>query len=197
MEYAYIRVSAKDQNIARQLNTFMNLKIPKKNIYIDYSSGKDFERPKYQELIKKLKKDDVLFLKELDRLGRNYDEIIENWKMITKVLEVDIVVLDMPLLDTRLKTDLLKQLIVDLILQILSYVAETERTRNKIRQREGIDLALQRGVKFGRPLKATKEEFLECYNSYKKELISIETACEELNVSMATFRRYTKRYIDK
>jgi len=152
--YGYARVSSKDQNEDRQLEAFKILNIPDKQIYVDKISGKNFERPRYEALIRKLKKGDILFIHEIDRLGRNYSEILDQWRLITKIKEADIVVLDMPLLDTRQKgKDLTGRFVSDLVLQILSYVAETERNNIRKRQAEGIAIALEKGVHFGRKKK--------------------------------------------
>lgn len=159
MKYGYVRVSASDQNIDRQVNALKE--IPQKNIYTDKQSGKDFDRPKYKSLVKKLKKGDVLYIQSIDRLGRNYDEIIKQWQYLTKDKEVDIVVLDMPLLDTRKGKDLMGTFLSDIVLQILSFVAENERRNIKQRQAEGIALAKEKGVKFGRPEKPLPAGFTE------------------------------------
>ena len=150
-EYAYIRVSSHDQNEDRQLIALRNLNIPEKNIFIDKQSGKDFNRPQYKKLVRKLKKDDLLYIKSIDRLGRNYEEIQEQWRILTKVKCIDIVVLDMPLLDTRRGKDLMGTFLSDIVLQVLSFVAENERVNIRQRQAEGIAAAKARGVKFGIP----------------------------------------------
>ena len=150
-KYAYIRVSTKEQNEDRQLLAMKELEIPEKCIFIDKQSGKDFERPFYRKMIKKLKKDDILFIKSIDRLGRNYAEILEQWRILTKEIGIDIVVLDMPLLDTRRGKDLMGTFLSDIVLQILSFVAENERENIRQRQAEGIAAAKARGVRFGRP----------------------------------------------
>lgn len=157
MKYGYVRVSAVDQNIARQLKALKE--IPKKNIYTDKQSGKDFDRPKYKSLVEKLKKGDTLFIQSIDRLGRNYDEIIKQWQYLTKEKEIDIVVIDMPLLDTRKGKDLMGTFLSDIVLQILSFVAENERRNIKQRQAEGIALAKEKGVKFGRSEKTLPDGF--------------------------------------
>ena len=150
--YGYIRVSSKDQNEDRQVIALQELNIPKKNIFLDKQSGKDFARPQYQRLMKKLKKDDLLYVKSIDRLGRNYEEILEQWRVLTKQKEIDIVVLDMPLLDTRRGKDLMGTFLSDIVLQVLSFVAENERKNIRQRQAEGIAAAKARGVRFGRPM---------------------------------------------
>ena len=147
--YGYIRVSSRDQNEDRQLIALKELSIPLKNIYVDKQSGKDFERPSYRRMVRKLKKDDLLYIKSIDRLGRNYEEILEQWRMLTKKKRIDIVVLDMPLLDTRRGKDLMGTFLSDIVLQMLSFVAENERTTILQRQAEGIAAAKARGVRFG------------------------------------------------
>ena len=160
MEYGYMRVSSKEQNEERQRVALLEAGLKEKNIYLDKQSGKDFKRPQYKALYRKLKKDDVLFVKSIDRLGRNYQEIIEQWRNITRSQQADIVVLDMPLLDTRRGKDLMGTFISDIVLQVLSFVAENERTNIKQRQAEGIAAAKARGVKFGRPSIPLPENFL-------------------------------------
>lgn len=154
--YGYVRVSTREQKEDRQMIAMQEAGIKKKNIYVDKQSGKDFNRPRYQKLIKKLKKEDVLYIKSIDRLGRNYEEILEQWRILTKEKNVDVVVMDMPILDTRKGKDLLGTLIADLVLTLLSYVSENERSNIKSRQKEGIEAAKQRGVQFGRPPKPFK-----------------------------------------
>ena len=151
MNYGYIRVSTRDQNEERQRLAMGELEIPEKNLYRDHQSGKDFDRPQYRKLVRRLKRDDVLYIKSIDRLGRNYREILEQWRVLTKEKGVDIVVLDMPLLDTRRGKDLMGTFIADLVLQILSFVAQNERENIRKRQAEGIAAAKARGVRFGHP----------------------------------------------
>lgn len=148
--YGYIRVSTRDQNEDRQLIALRELKIPEKNIFMDKQSGKDFNRPQYKRLVRKLKKDDLLYIKSIDRLGRNYAEILEQWRLLTQIKGADIVVLDMPLLDTRRGKDLMGTFLSDIVLQVLSFVAENERTNIRQRQAEGIAAAKSKGVRFGR-----------------------------------------------
>lgn len=187
--YGYARVSSKDQNEARQIIALSQFPVKKENIYIDKFSGKDFDRPKYSELIKILKEQDILVIKEIDRLGRNYEEILEQWRVITKEIKADIVVLDMPLLDTRTrKENLTGTFIADLVLQILSYVAETERQSIKQRQREGIEAA--RGVKFGRPCIPIPEEFYDLKEKWLNKKITSREAATTINVSQDTFLRW-------
>ena len=189
--YGYARVSSKDQNEARQIIALSQFPVKKENIYIDKFSGKDFDRPKYSELIKILKEQDILVIKEIDRLGRNYEEILEQWRVITKEIKADIVVLDMPLLDTRTrKENLTGTFIADLVLQILSYVAETERQSIKQRQREGIEAAKKRGVKFGRPCIPVPEEFYDLKEKWLNKKIPSREAATTINVSQDTFLRW-------
>ena len=189
--YGYARVSSKDQNEARQIIALSQFPVKKENIYIDKFSGKDFDRPKYSELIKILKEQDILVIKEIDRLGRNYEEILEQWRVITKEIKADIVVLDMPLLDTRTrKENLTGTFIADLVLQILSYVAETERQSIKQRQREGIEAAKKRGVKFGRPCITVPEEFYDLKEKWLNKKITSREAATTINVSQDTFLRW-------
>lgn len=189
--YGYARVSSKDQNEARQIIALSQFPVKKENIYIDKFSGKDFDRPKYSELIKILKEQDILVIKEIDRLGRNYEEILEQWRVITKEIKADIVVLDMPLLDTRTrKENLTGTFIADLVLQILSYVAETERQSIKQRQREGIEAAKKRGVKFGRPCIPVPEEFYNLKEKWLNKKITSREAATTINVSQDTFLRW-------
>ncbi len=193
MIYGYIRVSSITQNIDRQLEEMTRLDINKNNIYIDKESGKDFNRINYKRLIKKLKKDDLLVVKSIDRLGRNYEMIIEEWTRITKVIKCNIFVIDMPLLDTRERNDnLIGRFISDIVLQILSFVAENERDFIKQRQAEGIKIAKAKGVKFGRPKCNLPNNYLDIVNDCINERISMESAIEILNVSKSTLYRLIK-----
>lgn len=192
--YAYVRVSTKDQNEDRQIIAINDLDIPKKNIFIDKQSGKDFNRPKYQKKVRKLKKNDLLYIKSIDRLGRNYKEIIEQWRILTKEKEVDIVVLDMPLLDTRRDKDLIGTLISDIVLQLLSYVAETERTFIKQRQTEGIAAAKARGVRFGRPIKPIPDNFHDIRVRWRNHEFNVTVAAEMCNMPRSTFAAKALRY---
>ena len=162
--YGYVRVSTREQNEDRQMIAMGENRVPRKNIFLDKQSGKDFERPMYKKMLKKLKADDLLYIKSIDRLGRNYEEVLEQWRILTKEKKVDVVVLDMPLLDTRKGKDLLGTLIADLVLALLSYVSENERCNIRIRQREGIEAAKMRGVRFGRPRKPVPENFEQIYD---------------------------------
>lgn len=188
--YGYVRVSSKEQNEDRPVIAMEELSIPQKNIYMDKQSGKDFERPQYKKMLRKFRQGDILFIKSIDRLGRNYTEILEQWALITKEKKVDIVVIDMPLLDTRDKgRDLTGMFISDLVLQILSYVAETEREFIKKRQAEGIAAARAKGVKFGPKKKVMPEEFEKVKEMWEKGEISAREAGKLLNVSYSTFYR--------
>ncbi|MCM1260779.1 MAG: recombinase family protein [Prevotella sp.] len=193
MIYAYIRVSTKYQNIDRQYEEIKTLNIDDKYIYIDKESGKDFDRTKYQKLIKKIKKDDLLIVKSIDRLGRNYQMILEEWARITKKIGADIKVLDMPLLDTRIEgKNLVGTFISDIVLQVLSFVAENERINIKQRQAEGIKIAKEKGVKFGRPKVALPPNTNKILDKYiNKELTNIEAA-KIIKVSRGTFFRLVK-----
>lgn len=191
--YGYARVSTKDQNESRQLLALSAFAVEKENIYLDKLSGKNFDRPNYKKLVKKLKKGDVLVIQSIDRLGRNYGEILEQWRIITKEMQADIVVLDMPLLDTRKKQDdLTGTFIADLVLQILSYVAQTERENIKKRQREGIKAAKLRGVHFGRPRKPIPEKFYELKEQWECGEISSRKAAIQLHIAQDTFLRWAK-----
>lgn len=193
MIYAYIRVSTKHQNIDRQFEEIKALGIDDKYIYIDKESGKDFDRTKYQKLIKKLKKDDLLIIKSIDRLGRNYHMILEEWARITKTIGTDIKVLDMPLLDTRIEgKNLVGKFISDIVLQVLSFVAENERINIKQRQAEGIRIAKEKGVKFGRPKAILPHNTIDILDKYiNKELTNI-LAARLIGVSRGTFFRLVK-----
>lgn len=185
--YAYVRVSTTGQNEDRQLIAMARENVPEKNIFVEKQSGKDFNRPKYQQMVKKLKADDVLFIKSIDRLGRNYLEILEQWRVLTKEKRVDIVVIDMPLLDTRRGKDLLGTLIADLVLALLSYVSENERKSIRERQREGIEAAKQRGVKFGRPSKPIPVDFTHIYDRWQAKEITAGEAAALCGLTKATF----------
>ncbi len=194
MKYGYIRVSTKEQNIDRQLSAILKEGIQLNKIYIDKASGKDFNRKKYKTLIKKLKKGDELYIKSIDRLGRNYDEIIKEWNTITKEKNADIVVLDFPLLDTRTKVnDLTGKFIADIVLQILSYVAQVERENTHQRQMEGIKEAKKRGVQFGRRNKEIPEEFYTIARKWSSKKISLRMGAKLLNVSHTTFSKWLKQ----
>ncbi|MBE6010370.1 MAG: recombinase family protein [Lachnospiraceae bacterium] len=191
--YGYIRVSSRDQNEDRQLIAMQELGVPPKNIYIDKLSGKDFARPAYRKLIKKLRPNDLVYVKSIDRLGRNYKEILEQWRILTKEKEVDICVIDMPLLDTRNGKDLMGTFLADLVLQILSFVAENERNAIRQRQAEGIAAAKAKGVRFGRPEIPLPENFMEVYERWKAGEITGTRASNELNMPLSTFCYKTKK----
>ena len=186
--YGYIRVSTKDQNEDRQLLVMRELHIQSQNIYTDKQSGKDFNRPQYKKLLKKLKKDDLLFIKSIDRLGRNYTDILEQWRILTREKGIDIVVLDMPLLDTRRGKDLMGTFLSDIVLQVLSFVAENERCCIRQRQAEGIAAAKARGVRFGRPPKPLPDNFYPLDRQWKKGLITGTAAAKLCNMPLSSFR---------
>lgn len=186
--YGYIRVSTKDQNEDRQRIALREFNIDKKNIYIDKQSGKNFNRPMYKQMLRRLKKDDLIYIKSIDRLGRNYEEILEQWRILTKEKLVDIVVIDMPLLDTRRGKDLIGTFLSDIVLQILSFVAENERAAIRQRQAEGIAAAKARGVKFGRPQKPLPENFEEVCLLWKKGIITGTDAAQKCGMPLSTFR---------
>lgn len=186
--YGYIRVSTRDQNEDRQLIALRELKIPEKNIFMDKQSGKDFNRPQYKRLVRKLKKDDLLYIKSIDRLGRNYAEILEQWRLLTQTKGADIVVLDMPLLDTRRGKDLMGTFLSDIVLQVLSFVAENERTNIRQRQAEGIAAAKAKGIRFGRVPKPLPENFHAVYQRWKAKKITGTAAAKECGMALSTFR---------
>lgn len=186
--YGYVRVSSKDQNEDRQMIALKECNVPENNILMDKQSGKDFNRPAYQELIRRIQKNDLLYIKSIDRLGRNYEEIIEQWRFLTKQKEIDIVVIDMPLLDTRRGKDLLGTFISDIVLQLLSFVAENERDNIRQRQKEGIEAARERGVHLGRPSKPLPDNFDETYHQYQNGEISLSNAARLCNMPLSTFR---------
>ena len=192
-KYGYVRVSSKDQCEDRQLVALKEFGVLSKNIYVDKISGKNFDRPQYNRMMKKLRKGDVLVILSIDRLGRNYGEIQNQWRIITKEKEADIVVLDMPLLDTRKSqnNDLTGTFIADLVLQILAYVAQIERENIKQRQKEGIHAAKQRGVQFGRPRKNMPDNFNVVKDRWKKSEINSRQAAQILGISQNTFLRWS------
>ncbi|MEG2507761.1 MAG: recombinase family protein [Longicatena sp.] len=191
IEYGYVRVSSKDQNLDRQLVAMQEKGILNKNIYQDKQSGKDFHRSSYQRLLKKIKEGDVLYVKSIDRLGRNYEDIIEQWRIITKLKKADIVVLDFPLLNTQSQVNgLTGQFIADLVLQILSYVAEVERKNIKQRQREGIEVAKAKGLHLGRPKKEKPSNYDEVYYLWKSKIITGREAARRLNTNHQMFFRW-------
>ena len=193
--YGYIRVSTKDQHTDRQCIALKEIGIPAKHIFTDKQSGKDFERPYYKKLLGKLKQNDVVFITSIDRLGRNYDEIISQWRYITKEIKADIVVLDMPLLDTRKKEqDLTGTFIADLVLQILSYVAQTERENIIKRQAEGIAAAKSKGIHMGRYKKDLPENFFETVQNWRDKKITLTEALQHLSCGKTYFYQKVKEY---
>ncbi len=192
--YGYIRVSTKEQNEDRQVIALREISIPEQNIFMDKQSGKDFNRPQYKKLLRKLKKDDLLYIKSIDRLGRNYEEIQNQWRVLTKEKGIDIVVLDMPLLDTRRGKDLMGTFLSDIVLQVLSFVAENERTNIRQRQAEGIAAAKARGVRFGRPPRPLPENYHDCYQRWKAGKITGTAAAKECGMPLATFRYRAEIY---
>lgn len=193
-EYGYIRVSSKDQNEARQMISLQELGIKSSNIFVDKQSGKDFDRPAYKNLISRLKKGDHLYIKSIDRLGRNYTEIVEQWRRITKEIEADITVLDMPLLDTTISKDLLGTFISDIILQLLSFVAENERENIRKRQAEGIAAAKARGVIFGKRAKRMPDNFPELVMKWEKKELTYQEFARLCEVSKSTIYTRIKEY---
>lgn len=192
--YGYVRVSSTDQNEDRQMVALSNCDIPKGNIYMDKQSGKDFERPQYKKLVKKLKQGDLLYILSIDRLGRNYEEIQKQWRILTKDIGIDICVIDMPLLDTRKGKDLMGAFIADLVLQILSFVAQNERENIKKRQAQGIDAAKARGVRFGRPNVPIPKGFSNYITKLKNGQISTFEVLKETGLSKSTLYRKIKEY---
>ncbi|MFM1525012.1 MULTISPECIES: recombinase family protein [Helcococcus] len=191
MKYGYIRVSTKEQNIDRQLTAILKKDVKMKQIYIDKASGKDFNRKNYKKLMKKLKEGDELYIKSIDRLGRNYDEIIKEWNTITKEKNANIIVLDFPLLDTRTKiNNLTGKFIADIVLQILSYVAQVERENTHQRQMEGIQEAKKRGVKFGRPRKKMPDNFNEVAQKWERKEISLRQGAKTLETSPSMLSKW-------
>lgn len=197
-QFAYIRVSTKEQNIDRQLAAIEPYQVPAENVYCDYQSGKDFERPAYQALMKRLSEGDLLIIKSIDRLGKNYNDILMQWQCITKEIRADILVLDMELLDTRERDgNLTGTLIADLVLQIFAYVAQTEREFIRQRQAEGIAAAKARGTRFGRTPIAMPEEFDRLYAEWTAGRISTRSAARKLGVSHSTFYRRCRAKMEK
>lgn len=192
--YAYARVSARDQNLQRQIAAFTEYGIQKNRIFFDKKSGKDFERNGYKRLLKKLKRGDLLVIKSIDRLGRNYDQIIAEWSYITNTLCADILVLDMPLLDTRTKSDtLVGKFISDIVLQVLSFVAQNERENIQARQADGIRIAIANGVKFGRPQRRYSSEFIATAKAYIEKRISSKEAIKILGLRLDNFYYHIRR----
>lgn len=193
--YGYVRVSTLTQKIDRQMNELYNLGIDKKYIYIDKQSGKDFNRPNYQKLKKKLKKDDLLIIKSIDRLGRNYEMIIEEWACITKIIKANIFVIDFPLLDTRSETNLIGKFVSDIFLQVLSFVTENERQNIKQRQMEGIRIAKLKGTHMGRPKIILPDNFIDAVNEISKNNQSYKVGAKLTGMKDGTFYKYMKIYL--
>lgn len=187
--YGYIRVSSTDQNDDRQWIALRQQSVPNHHIYVDKQSGKDFDRPQYKKMIRKLKQGDLLYILSIDRLGRNYEEIQNQWRILIKEIGVDICVIDMPLLDTRNGKDLLGTFIADLVLQILSFVAQSERENIKKRQAQGIAAAKAKGIKFGRPEKNVPEDFPDIVSQWENKIIALQELLVQCNMSQATFFR--------
>ena len=192
--YGYVRVSSQEQNEDRQLIAMSEAGVERANIFIDKQSGKDFDRPNYKRLIKRLRPGDTLFIKSIDRLGRNYEEIQNQWRIITKDKGVDMVVIDMPLLDTRINKNLLGTFISDLVLQLLSFISENERTTIRQRQTEGIAAAKKRGVRFGRPTKEAPQNFEEVILKWQKKEVPLDEILKEYDMSAATFYRRLREF---
>ena len=192
--YGYVRVSSIDQNEDRQMAALREVTVPEEKIFVDKQSGKDFERPCYKKLMRKLKKGDLWYILSIDRLGRNYEEIQNQWRVLTKEIGIDICVLDMPLLDTRNGKDLMGTFIADLVLQILSFVAQSERENIKKRQAEGIAVAKAKGVKFGRPEKKVPDDFGKVVRAWEQKKILFAEVLELCDMSEATFYRKLREY---
>ena len=185
--YGYVRVSTREQNEDRQRTSLLEIGVAENYIFADKQSGKDFERPQYKKMVRKMKKDDVLYIKSIDRLGRNYEEILQQWRYLTKEKRIDIAVLDMPLLDTRREKDLMGTFISDLVLQVLSFVAQNERTAIRQRQAEGIAAAKRRGVKFGRPQIPLPEQFAEVHQAWREKKLTLKEAAAACDMPVGTF----------
>ena len=185
--YGYVRVSTRDQNEARQMIAMRELRITDKNLFVEKQSGKGFDRPQYNRLVKRLKPDDLLYIKSIDRLGRDYGEILEQWRILTKEKRIDIVVLDMPLLDTRRGKDLMGTFLSDIVLQVLSFVAENERLNIRQRQAEGIAAAKARGVKFGRPPIPLPENFYQVHKEWRGKRLTLNQAADACAMPVSTF----------
>lgn len=192
--YGYIRVSSKDQKEDRQRIALKEVGVEAQNVFMDKMSGKDFNRPQYKRLMKRLKKDDLLYIKSIDRLGRNYEEILQQWRFLTKEKGVDIVVLDMPLLDTRRGKDLMGTFLSDIVLQVLSFVAENERTNIKQRQAEGIAAAKAQGIKFGRPPLPLPDNFYEVHKAWRSKKLTLKQAAAACNMPVGTFYGKARKF---
>lgn len=192
--FGYARVSSADQNEERQITALRTVKVPEQNMYVDKQSGENFERPQYKRLIKKIKKGDLIYILSIDRLGRNYEEIQRQWRILTKDIGADICVMDMPLLDTRNGKDLMGTFIADLVLQILSFVGQSERENIKKRQAQGIAAAKVKGVKFGRPCKPLPHDFEKIAKSWEQKRLPLAEALKMCGMSEATFYRKLRQY---
>lgn len=192
--YGYVRVSSTDQNEDRQLIALRDKGVVDKNVYMDKQSGKDFNRPQYKKLVRKLRPGDLLYILSIDRLGRNYEEIQNQWRVLTKEKGIDICVIDMPLLDTRQGKDLMGTFIADLVLQILSFVAQSERENIKKRQAEGIAAAKAKGIKFGRPEKKVPDDFAKIVKTWEQKSLPFSEVLKKCNMSEATFYRRLREY---
>ena len=192
--YGYLRVSSYDQNEDRQVIAMQRSRVPRKNIFIDNQSGKDFDRPMYRKMVKKLKIEDIVYIKSIDRLGRNYHEVVEQWQYLTRVKRVDIVVIEMPLLDTRRGKDLMGTFLSDVVLQVLSFVAENERQSIRSRQKEGIEAAKARGVRFGRPPIPLPDNFEQIYEKWMNKELSTTEAALQCGFSKSKFYYTVRKY---
>lgn len=192
--FGYIRVSSTDQNENRQVDALMQVGVPRKNLYLDKQSGKDFDRPQYRRLLKRIKKGDLLYILSIDRLDRNYEEIQRQWRILTKDIGVDICVIDMPLLDTRRGQDLMGSFISDLVLQILSFVAQNERENIRKRQAEGIAAAKARGIQFGRPVVNVPQDFPKIIEAWESKQLPFSEALKRCGMSESTFYRRVREY---
>lgn len=193
MVYGYARVSTAEQNEERQLVALDNAGVERENIFVDHQSGKDFERPNYRRLLSRMCAGDLLYVQSIDRLGRNYEEILKQWRLLTKEMNIDVCVIDMPLLDTRNGKDLMGTFIADLVLQILSFVAENERASIRKRQAEGIAAAKARGVQFGRPVSPLPENFEEVFRRWRDNELSVRDAAEACGMPKGTFYGKARR----
>lgn len=196
MIYGYVRVSTREQNEGRQMLALNQKKVPEENIYIDRQSGKDFDRPMYNRMLKKLQEDDLIYVKSIDRLGRNYEEILEQWRVLTKEKKVDIVVIDMELLDTRRGKDLMGTFLSDIVLQVLSFVAENERKNIRERQKEGIEAAKLRGVQFGRPRRDVPDNFVQICCRWSNGQILGKEAAKLCDMPLTTFYGRAREQIE-
>lgn len=192
--YGYVRVSSTDQNEDRQMIALRQAGVEDRHIFMDKQSGKDFNRPQYKKMVKKIRPGDLLYVLSIDRLGRNYDEIQQQWRILTKEIGIDVCVIDMPLLDTRRSKDLLGTFVADLVLQVLSFAAHNERDNIKKRQAEGIAAARARGVHLGRPVKEAPENFQEIVNSWEKGEITLAEALKQCNMGQTSFYRRRREY---